>query len=145
MVIMATIPLLERNAREHDQTAVSLGFLGCSSLYKISIMGVLSHYYHLFNQNFTGRRDSGVCGGSWSVSSLLSVYSCASSTSPSSKTGGKLAFFPSPWPVTHFNGVAVLSVIWIGTYYLWAVSWVVCVCYNSPWTGLLTSGDGGYH
>ena len=58
MVIMATILLLERNAREHDWTAVSLHFSGCSSLYRISIMGVFSCYYHLFNQNFTGRHDS---------------------------------------------------------------------------------------
>jgi len=56
---MATIPLLERDAREHDRTAVSLGFSGCSFLYRISIMGVLSRYYHLFNQNFTGRRNIG--------------------------------------------------------------------------------------
>ena len=58
MVITATIPLLERNAREHNRTAVSLGFSGRSSLYRISIIGVLSHYYHLFNQNFTGRHDT---------------------------------------------------------------------------------------
>jgi len=55
---MATIPLLEHDTREHDQTAVSPGFLGRSSLYRISIIGVLSRYYHLFNQNFTGRRDN---------------------------------------------------------------------------------------
>ena len=60
MVIAATIPLLERNAREHNQTAVSLWFSGRSSLYRISIMGVFPRYYHLFNQNFTGRRDTGV-------------------------------------------------------------------------------------
>ena len=58
MVIMATILLLERDAREHDQTAVSLWFSERSSLYRISVMGVLSHYYHLFNQNFTGRHDN---------------------------------------------------------------------------------------
>ena len=55
---MATIPLPEREAREHDQTAVSLWFSGRSSLHRISIMGVLSRYYHLFNQIFTGRRDN---------------------------------------------------------------------------------------
>jgi len=58
VVIMATIPLPEREAREHDQTTVSLWFLERSSLHRISIMGVLSRYYHLFNQNFTGRRDN---------------------------------------------------------------------------------------
>jgi len=58
VVITATIPLPEREAQEHDRTAVSLWFSGCSSLYRISIMGALSRYYHLFNQNFTGRRDS---------------------------------------------------------------------------------------
>ena len=57
-MISATIPLPEREAREHNRTAVSLWFSGHSSLYRISIMGALSHYYHLFNQNFTGRRDS---------------------------------------------------------------------------------------
>jgi len=57
VVITATIPLLERDAREHDWTAVSLWFLGRLSLYRISIMGVFSRYYHLFNQNFTGRHD----------------------------------------------------------------------------------------
>ena len=59
MVITATIPLLKHNAQEHDWTAVSPGFLGRSSLYRISIMGVLYHYYHLFSQNFTGWHDSG--------------------------------------------------------------------------------------
>jgi len=58
VVITATIPLPERKAREHDRTAVSLWFLGRSSLHRISIMGVLSRYYHLFNQIFTGRRDT---------------------------------------------------------------------------------------
>jgi len=43
VVITATTPLLERDTQKHDQTAVSLWFLGCSSLYRISIMGVLSH------------------------------------------------------------------------------------------------------
>jgi len=57
-VITATILFLERNAREHDWTAVSLWFSGRSSLYRISIMGVLSCYYHLFNQNFTGWHDN---------------------------------------------------------------------------------------
>ena len=57
MVITVTIPLLEHNAQEHDRTAVSLWFSECSSLYRISIMGVFSRYYHLFNQNFTGQRD----------------------------------------------------------------------------------------
>ena len=56
MVIMATILLLKRDAQEHDQTAVSFRLLGCSSLYRISIMGVLYCYYHLFSQNFTDRR-----------------------------------------------------------------------------------------
>jgi len=42
VVIMATTPLLERDAREHDRTAVSLWFSGRLSLYRISIMGVLS-------------------------------------------------------------------------------------------------------
>ena len=59
MVITATILLLECVAREHDRTAVFLWFSGCSSLYRISIMGALSRYYHLFNQNFTGRCNSG--------------------------------------------------------------------------------------
>ena len=59
VVITATIPLPEHEAREHDRTAVSLWFSGHSSLHRISIMGVLSRYYHLFNQIFTGRRDSG--------------------------------------------------------------------------------------
>jgi len=58
VVITATILLPEREAREHDRTAVSLWFSGRSSLHRISIMGVLSRYYHLFNQNFTGRRDT---------------------------------------------------------------------------------------
>jgi len=58
VVITATILLLEHFAREHDWTAVSLGFLGCSFLYRISIMGALYHYYHLFSQNFTGWHDS---------------------------------------------------------------------------------------
>jgi len=57
VVITATIPLPERKAREHDRTTVSLWFLGRSSLHRISIMGVLSCYYHLFNQNFTGQCD----------------------------------------------------------------------------------------
>ena len=57
MVITATIPLLECDAREHDQTAVSLCFSGRSSLYRISIMGAFYCYYHLFSQNFTGWRD----------------------------------------------------------------------------------------
>ena len=60
MVITATILLLERDTWEHDQIAVSLRFLECSSLYRISIMGVLYHYYHLFSQNFTGQCDSDV-------------------------------------------------------------------------------------
>jgi len=59
VVIMATIPLPEREAREYDWTAVSLWLSGRSSLHRISIMGVLSHYYHLFNQIFTGRRNTG--------------------------------------------------------------------------------------
>ena len=58
MVITATILLLKHYAQEHNQTAVSLGFSGCSSLYRISIMGVLYCYYHLFNQNFTGQHDN---------------------------------------------------------------------------------------
>ena len=57
-MITATILLLECDAQEHDWTIVSLGFLGCSSLYRISIMGVLYHHYHLFSQNFTGRHDN---------------------------------------------------------------------------------------
>jgi len=57
-MITATIPLPERKAQEHDWTAVSLWFSGHSSLHRISIMGVLSRYYHLFNQNFTGWRDT---------------------------------------------------------------------------------------
>ena len=61
MVITATIPFLEHDAQEHDWTVVSLHFLGHSSLYRISIMGVFSHYYHLFNQNFTGRCDIVYC------------------------------------------------------------------------------------
>jgi len=59
-VITATIPLLERNAQEHDQTVVSLWFSGCSSLYRVSIMGAVYCYYHLFSQNFTGWCDSEV-------------------------------------------------------------------------------------
>ena len=51
MVIIATILLLECNAREYDWTVVFLGFLGHSSLYRISIMGVLYCYYYLFSQN----------------------------------------------------------------------------------------------
>ena len=62
MVIMATILLLEHDAQEYDWTAVSLGFSGHLSLYRISIMRVLYHYYHLFSQNFTGQCDSGPCG-----------------------------------------------------------------------------------
>jgi len=58
VVIIATILLLECNAQEHDQTAVSLGFSGHSSLYRISIMGVLYCHYHLFSQNFTGQRNT---------------------------------------------------------------------------------------
>jgi len=58
VVITATILLPERKAREHDRTLVSLWFSGHSSLHRISIMEVLSCYYHLFNQNFTGRRDN---------------------------------------------------------------------------------------
>ena len=58
MVITATIPLLEHVAREHDRTAVFLWFSGHLSLYRISIMGALSRYYHLFNQNFTGWCDT---------------------------------------------------------------------------------------
>ena len=64
---MATILLPEREAREHDQTAVSLWFSGHSSLHRISIMGALSRYYHLFNQLFTGRRDSVYDGPSWDL------------------------------------------------------------------------------
>jgi len=60
VVIMATIPLLKRGAREHDRTAVSLWFSGRSPLYRISVMGVFSCYYHLFNQNVTGRHDSAI-------------------------------------------------------------------------------------
>jgi len=60
VVITATILLPEREAREHDRTAVSLWFSGHSSLHRISIMGVLSRYYHLFNQIFTGRHDIGI-------------------------------------------------------------------------------------
>jgi len=60
VVITATILLLERDAQEHDWTAVSLRFSECSSLYRIIIMGVLYCYYHLFSQNFTGRHDNGV-------------------------------------------------------------------------------------
>jgi len=71
MMIMAIIPLLERNAREHDQTAVSLGFSGHSSLYRISIMGVLYCYYHLFSQKFTGRHDNGT---TWSRSALAVLH-----------------------------------------------------------------------
>jgi len=59
VVIMATILLPECEAREHDRTAVSLWLSGRSSLHRISIIGVLSRYYHLFNQIFTGRRNSG--------------------------------------------------------------------------------------
>jgi len=58
VVIMATIPLLEHDAQEHNWTAVSLWFSGHSSLYRISIMGVLYCYYHLFSQNFTGQHDT---------------------------------------------------------------------------------------
>ena len=58
VVITATIPLPEHEAREHNRTAVSLWLSGRSSLYRISIMGVLSRYYHLFNQLFTGRHDT---------------------------------------------------------------------------------------
>ena len=58
MVITATILLPKREAREHDQTVVSLWFSGCLFLHRISIMGVLSRYYHLFNQNFTGQHDN---------------------------------------------------------------------------------------
>jgi len=58
VVITATIPLPECEAREHNRTAVSLWFSGCSSLHRISIMGVLSRYYHLFNQIFTSRCDT---------------------------------------------------------------------------------------
>ena len=58
VVITATIPLPEREAQEHDWTAVSLWLSGRSSLHRISIMGVLSRYYHLFNQLFTGRHDT---------------------------------------------------------------------------------------
>jgi len=63
VVIMATTLLLKRDAREHNWTVVSLRFLGHSSLYRISIMGVLYCYYHLFSQNFTGQRDTVVGGG----------------------------------------------------------------------------------
>jgi len=31
----------------------------------------------------------------------------------------------------HLNGMAASSAIWIGTYYLWVVSWVVHVCLKS--------------
>jgi len=62
VVITATIPLPEREAREHNRTAVSLWLLGCSSLHRISIIEVLSRYYHLFNQLFTGRRDTALFG-----------------------------------------------------------------------------------
>jgi len=55
---MATIPLLKHHAREHNQTAVSLWFLGHSSLYRVSIMGALYCYYHLFSQNFTSRHNT---------------------------------------------------------------------------------------
>ena len=60
MVITATILFLKHNAREHNRTAVSLWFSGRSSLYRIHIMEVLYHYYHLFSQNFTGRRDNAI-------------------------------------------------------------------------------------
>ena len=82
---MATIPLLECNAREHDQTAVSLWFSGCSSLYRISIMGVLSRYYHLFNQNFTSQRDTNT-----SVQSMLMPTSQSPSPPPYLVTGPTL-------------------------------------------------------
>jgi len=58
VVIMATIPLLERYAQEHDQTAVSLRFSEHLSLYRLSIMGALYCYYHLFSQNLTSRHNS---------------------------------------------------------------------------------------
>ena len=58
MVFMATILLLQRDGQEHDCTAVSLWFSGRSSLYKISIMGILYRYYHVSSQNFTGQRNS---------------------------------------------------------------------------------------
>ena len=64
MVITATILLLKRYAQEYDQTAVSLGFSEHLSLYRISIMGVLYRYYHLFSQNFTGRHNSALLSDS---------------------------------------------------------------------------------
>ena len=76
MVITATILLLKCNAREHNWTAVSLWFLECSSLYRISIIGVFSHYYHLFNQNFTGWHDSGaasITGVATGVGAVIGV------------------------------------------------------------------------
>ena len=78
---MATISLLEHYTREHDQTAVFLGFLECSSLYRLSIMGALYRYYHLFSQNFTGRHDSRSAGpfpisnSSFIISVILKVSS----------------------------------------------------------------------
>ena len=58
MVIIATILLLKDNAQEHNRTTVSLRFLGRSSLYRISIMGVLYRHYHLFSQNFISRHNT---------------------------------------------------------------------------------------
>jgi len=76
VVITATIPLLECDAQEHNWTAVSLGLSGHSSLYRISIMEVLFHYYHLFSQNFTVRCDSAFCvfryWARWSTSNYRS-------------------------------------------------------------------------
>ena len=44
--------------RTWPDSSFSLRSSGCSSLYRISIMGVLYRYYHLFSQNFTGQHDN---------------------------------------------------------------------------------------
>jgi len=73
VVIMVTILLLERDAQEHDQTAVSLGFSRYSSLSRISIMEVLYCHYHLFSQNFTGWHDNVIGQLAYSLSSSQSL------------------------------------------------------------------------
>ena len=51
--IIVIISLLKCSAQEHNWPFDSLMFSGCSSLYRISIIGALLYYYHLFSQKFS--------------------------------------------------------------------------------------------
>ena len=128
MVITATILLLECNAWEHNWTAVSLWFLGRSSLYRISIMGVLYCYYHLFSQNFTGQHDTTFLNGaplSVTIFTRLPYWQIISSNSHCSMA---LAF--SCWSAfvsIHNNRLHLLWTMYLQPFHR-GVIWTISAC-----------------